>query len=101
MVQLSRLWASLIAQLVKNPPAMQETWFNSLVGKICWRIDTLPNPVFLDFLCGLPGKESSSNVGGLGLITFIFLNCRGPGPVDPGKFEGETALANTLALIRY
>ena len=20
-------WASLVAQLVKNPPAMQETWF--------------------------------------------------------------------------
>ena len=25
----------------------------------------------------------------------------GPAPVDPGKFEGEMALANTLALIRY
>ena len=24
-------WASLIAQLVKNPPAMQETWVQSLV----------------------------------------------------------------------
>ena len=24
------LWASLIAQLVKNPPAMQETWVQSL-----------------------------------------------------------------------
>ena len=23
-------WASLVAQLVKNPPAMQETWFQSL-----------------------------------------------------------------------
>ena len=27
--------------------------------------------------------------------------CQGPAPVDPGKFEGETASANTLALIRY
>ena len=26
-------WASLVTQLVKNPPAMQETW----VGKIRWR----------------------------------------------------------------
>jgi len=26
---------------------------------------------------------------------------RGPAPVDQGKFKGETALANTLALIRY
>ena len=24
------LWASLVAQLVKNPPAMQETWVQSL-----------------------------------------------------------------------
>ena len=25
------LWASLVAQLVKNPPAMWETWVRSLV----------------------------------------------------------------------
>ena len=30
-------------QLVKNPPAMQ---FNSWVGKILWRRDMLPTPVF-------------------------------------------------------
>ena len=38
--------ASLIAKLVKNPPAMQETpvWF--LVRKIPWRRDRLPIPVF-------------------------------------------------------
>ena len=27
-------WASLVAQLVKNVPAMQEIWVRSLVGKI-------------------------------------------------------------------
>ena len=27
------LWASLVAQLVKNPPAMQETWARSLGGE--------------------------------------------------------------------
>ena len=27
-------WASLMAQTVKNLPAMQETWFNPWVGKI-------------------------------------------------------------------
>ena len=26
-------WASLVAQLVKNPPAMQETWIRSLGWK--------------------------------------------------------------------
>ena len=29
---LQYLWASLVAQLVKNPPAMRETWVPSL----CW-----------------------------------------------------------------
>ena len=35
--------ASLVAQTVKNPPAMQETWF----GKIAWRRAWQPTPVFL------------------------------------------------------
>ena len=43
------LLCSLIAQLVKNLPAMQETWFNSWVRKISWRRDRLPTPVFLGF----------------------------------------------------
>ena len=35
-------WVSLVAQLVKNPPAMWET----LVGKIPWRRERLPTLVF-------------------------------------------------------
>ena len=35
-------WASLVAQLVKNPPAVWETW----VGKIPWRRAWQPTPVF-------------------------------------------------------
>ena len=42
--------------------------FNFWVGKICWRRDRLPTPVFLGFLDGSAGKESSCNVGDLGLI---------------------------------
>ena len=38
--------ASLIAQLVKNLPAMQETPVWSWVRKIHWRRDRLPTPVF-------------------------------------------------------
>ena len=34
-------WASLVAQLVKNLPAIWETW----VGKIPWRREQLPTPV--------------------------------------------------------
>ena len=30
MARLVPSWASLVAQLVKNPPAMQETWVQSL-----------------------------------------------------------------------
>ena len=32
-------------QLVKNPPAMWETWVRSWVGKISWRRERLPSPV--------------------------------------------------------
>ena len=62
--------ASLIAQLVKNLPAMQETrpWFDSWVRKIPWRRDRLPTLIFLGFPCGSAGKESICNVGELGLI---------------------------------
>ena len=38
--------ASLVAQLVKNPPAMQRPGFNPWVGKIPWRKERLPTPVF-------------------------------------------------------
>ena len=36
---------------------------DSWVGKICWRRDSLPTPVFLGFPCGSVGKESSCNAG--------------------------------------
>ena len=40
-------WASLVPQLVKNLPAMSETWVQPLVGKIPRRSKWLPTPVFL------------------------------------------------------
>ena len=39
--------ASLVAQMVKNLPAVQETRFNPWVGKSPWRREWLPTPVFL------------------------------------------------------
>ena len=39
-------WASLVAQIVKNLPAMWDTWVNPWVGKIPWRKERLPIPVF-------------------------------------------------------
>ena len=41
------LGVSLVAQRVKNLPAMLETWVRSLGWKIPWRREWLPTPVFL------------------------------------------------------
>ena len=59
-------WASLIVQLVKNPPAKQETLVQFLGRKIPLRRDTLPTPVFLGFPGGSDSKESPCSVGDLG-----------------------------------
>ena len=59
MEQTSFTLASLVAQLVKNPPAMQETPIQFLGREDPWRRDRLPIPVFLDFRGYLTGKESA------------------------------------------
>ena len=38
-------WASFVAQLVKNLPAIQETGFDPWVGKIPWRREQLGYPL--------------------------------------------------------
>ena len=52
-------WASLVAQLVKNLPAVWESW----VGKIPWRREQLSTPVFWpgEFygLCSPWGRKES------------------------------------------
>ena len=68
---------TLIAQLIKNPPAMWKTRFNSWIGKIHWRRDRLPNPVFLGFPCDSAGKESACNARDVVLIPEL------------GRFPGE------------
>ena len=40
-------WASLVAQTVKNLPAMRETWVGSLGWEDLWVRDQLPTPVLL------------------------------------------------------
>ena len=40
-------WPSLVAQMVKNLPTMQQTGFNPWVRKILWRRKWRPTPVFL------------------------------------------------------
>ena len=43
----SESWASLVAQLVKNPPAVRVAWVLSLGWEDAWRKERLPTPVFL------------------------------------------------------
>ena len=61
--------AFLVAQLVKNPPARQETWVGFLGQKDLLERDRLPIPIFLGFPCGSAGKESACNGGDLGSIS--------------------------------
>ena len=60
-----RSGASLVAQLVKNPPAMQETWFNSWVGTTPWRRAGQPTPVFLSG--EFPWTEEPDGLQSMGL----------------------------------
>ena len=80
--------ASLVAQLVKSLPEMQETWFDSWVRKICWRRDRLPTPVSLGFPCGSAGKESAWNARDL--VQFL-------GQEDPLE-KGQAAHSSILGL---
>ena len=57
----------MVAQLVKNPQC-RRPWFDSWVGKIPWRKDRLPTPIFLGFPGSSDAKESSCNVGHLSSI---------------------------------
>ena len=86
--RLALVWASLVAQLVKNPPAMWETWVRSLdwedkqTNKQKDKLSKAPTKQTQDFpsrdnwplspCLGFPGgsagKESTCNVGDLGLI---------------------------------
>ena len=55
-----------MAQLVKHPPATRRPRFDFWVGKIPWRRNSLPTPVFIGFPGGSAGKESTCNEGDLG-----------------------------------
>ena len=90
-------WASLIAQLVKNSSAVQETPVDSWVRKICWRRNRVPTPVFFGLPYGSAGKESACNAGNLGLISGLR---RSPGErkVYPLQYSG---LENSMGCIVY
>ena len=87
--------ASFIAQLVKNPPAMQETPDQFLGQEDRWRRDRLPTPVFLGFPCGSAGKESASNAGDLGSVPGLE-SSPGEGKDYPLQYSG---LENSMGCI--
>ena len=88
---------SLIAQLVKNLPAMQETLVRFLGQEDPWRRDRLPTPVFLGFPCGSAGKESTYNAGDLGLIPGL-----GRSPGEGRGYQLQySGLENSMNCIAY
>ena len=79
--------ASLVAQLIKNPPAMQETPVQLLGWEDPLEKDRLPTPVFLGFPCGSAVKK-------------IRLQCRRPG-FDPwvGMIWGRERLPTPVSIL--
>ena len=57
-----------MAQMVKNLPAVQETWVRSLGWEEPLEKGVAIHSVFLCVPCGPAGKESACNAGDLGLI---------------------------------
>ena len=72
-------------------------WFDCWVGKIHWRRNRLPTPVFLGFPGGSAGKESACNVEGLGSILELGRSS-GEGNDYPLQYSGlENSMDSTHA----
>ena len=79
------------------------TW----VGKICWRRDRPPTPVFLGSPCGSAGEESACTVGDLGSIPGLGRS-PGEGNSYPLQYSGlqsmglqsQTRLSNSYRELR-
>ena len=78
---------SLIAQLVKNLPAMQETPSSIPGSAIPWRRDRPSTQVFLGFHYGLAGKESAHDAEDLDSIPGLGRS-PGEGKGDPLQYSG-------------
>ena len=71
--------------------------FDFWVGKIPWRRDRLPSPVFLDLLGGSAGKESACNMGDIGSIPGLGRSS-GEGKGYPIQYSG---LENSMDCIGH
>ena len=79
--------ASLVAPLEKIHLQCRRPWLDSWVGKIPWRRDRLPTPVFLGFPYGSAGEESACNAGDLGSFPGLG-RCPGEGKGYPLQYSG-------------
>ena len=68
MAVLGLCWAFLVAQIVKNLPAMHKTWVLSFGWEDPLEKGMSPTPVFLGFPGNSDSKESTCNAGDLGMI---------------------------------
>ena len=68
---LGYIWTSLIAQLVKNPPGMQETLIRFLGREDPLEKGQATYSSVLCFPCGQAAKEPTCNAGDLGLILWV------------------------------
>ena len=100
-VMIREGWTFLVTQLIKSPPAMQETlvWFLGREAPL--ERNRLPTPVFMGFPSGLDGKVSACNAGdlvsipGLGRLpwrrawqpTPVFLPEESPWTEEPGGLQ--------------
>ena len=81
-------WASLVAQLVKNPPAMQETPVGFLAQGS--PLEKGWTPVFLGFPGGSDNIESTCNTGELGLVPGLGISLGGAWQPTPVFLPGES-----------
>ena len=70
-VNVLTIGASLVAQLVKTPPEIQETLVQSLDRQDPRGRDWLPTPFFMGFPGGSDNKESVCSVGDLSSIPVL------------------------------
>ena len=80
-----------IAQLVKIHLQCGKPQLDCWVGKIHWRRDRLPTPVFLGFPCTSAGKKFACNVGDLGSILGLGRS-PGEGKVYPLQYSGQNSM---------
>ena len=79
--------ASLVAQLVKNPPAMRETWVQSLGLEDPLEKRMATHSSILGLTCGSAGKESTCSAGDLGSIPGLGRS-PGEGNGNPLQYSG-------------